>query len=360
MTMISFAQEPVTTPISQLSQALDKNVPERMEKKNVPGMAIAIIDGGTVIYKKGIGLANVDKQVRVGPQTGFNIGSISKMFTAWGTLKLVEEKRIGLDDPVEKYLSRWKLPDSEFNKEKVTIRSLLSHTGGISVHGYPGFHPDQKLPTLEASLDGANGDVRDDEPVKIVIEPQTKFEYSGGGYTLLQLLIEEVTGKSFATYIEQNIFKPLKMKHTSFVIDKKILKTSATPYDQDGREIYLERFTAQAAAGLHTTLDDLILFAHASLKGNKILDEKTLKLMRTPVSLSKGNYGLGYIIYSFGPITVKGHTGTNTGWESAFLLDFEHQNGMIMMSNGSNGKSVLQQTMRQWVQWKSKQLKTKP
>lgn len=338
----------------QLVEALDKEVPERMKAKHVPGMAMAVFDQGEIIYSQGFGLADVMKQRPVTEETGFNIGSISKMFTAWGVMKLVETGKIDLDSPVESYLSRWHLPDSEFDKSRVTVRALLSHTGGISVHGYPGFRPEQKLPSLEKSLDGENGEVRADEPVEVVLEPQTKFQYSGGGYTILQLMIEEVTGMAFARYMDQEVFKPLNMENTSFIISEKVLGQSATPYDEEGNEIYLERFTAQAAAGLHTNLKDLILFAKASFGENPVLKTGTIALMRTPVAITKGAYGLGYMAYRMGPVTVRGHAGSNDGWESAFLFDFDSQSGAIMLTNGSLGKDVAIATLRQWVGWKLK------
>ncbi len=338
----------------RLTSALDKDVPQRMQDKHVPGMALAIFDQGEVIYSKGLGLADIEKQLPVTKETGFNIGSISKMFTAWGVMKLVETGKVELDTPVENYLTRWHLPDAEFDKRKVTVRALLSHTAGLSVHGYPGFRPEQKLPSLEKSLDGVNGDVRADEPVEIILPPQTKFQYSGGGYTMLQLMIEEVTNMTFSKYMEKEVFKPLNMPSTSFTIDRKILRTSATPYDEEGKEIYLERFTAQAAAGLHTNLKDLIAFARASFGENPVLKNETVALMQEPVAITKGAYGLGYMAYRMGPITVRGHAGSNDGWESAFLFDFDTQSGAIMLTNGSLGKDVAIATLRQWVGWKMK------
>lgn len=334
--------------------ALDKEVPERMKAKHVPGMALAIFDKGEVIYSRGLGLADVEKQLPVTEETGFNIGSVSKMFTAWGVMKLVETGKVALESPVENYLSRWQLPDSEFDRNKVTVRSLLSHTAGISVHGYPGFRPGQKLPGLEKSLDGDNGEARADERVEIMLAPQTRFQYSGGGYTILQLLIEEVTGMSFARYMEREVFKPLNMDYTSFTINKQVLRQSATPYDEAGKAIYLERFTAQAAAGLHTNLKDLIRFAKASFGENPVLKTETMVLMRTPVAITKGAYGLGYMGYQMGPITVRGHAGSNDGWESAFLFDFNTQSGVIMLTNGSQGKDVAIATLKQWIEWKMK------
>ena len=358
LTTVMFSQDQKATSLADFIPSFEQKISELLEANKIPGLAIALIDQGEIVYKKGLGAADIKNDIPLSSKTGFNIGSVSKMFAAWGVMKLVENGKIDLDAPAENYLSRWKLPKSAFDHKKVTVRHLLGHTAGISVHGYPGFPPDTKLPTLEASLDGENGPARANEKVEIIAAPQTEFKYSGGGYSILQLLIEEVTGQSFEDYMEMTIFRPLKMKNTSFIIDRKILKNSAKPYDKEGKEIYLERFTAKAAAGLHTTLDDLVLFAKGSLKGNKVLSESSINTMKTPSKLSKGNYGLGHVIYSFGNIVLKGHTGTNTGWESAFLLDSENDFGIIMLCNISEGDRVMRKILRQWVQWKMTQLKT--
>ena len=338
----------------ELVQALDKEVPERMKEKNDPGMAMVIFDKGEIIYNKGLGYADVKAKRPVTDETGFNIGSISKLFTAWGVMKLVQDGKVDLDAPVEQYIKRWKIPASAFDSKKVTLRALLSHTAGLSVHGYPGFRSTQKLPSLEASLNGANGDAHEDEPVEIIIAPQTKFQYSGGGYTILQLMIEEVTGQSFARYMEKTVFRPLDLQHTSFIIDKHVRQHTATPYNEEGERIYLEHFTAQAAAGLHTTLEDMVKFTRSTFNGNSVLTAETLETMRTPDPNTNGTYGLGYMNYKMGPITVNGHAGSNDGWESAIMMDFKDQSGVIMLTNGSLGKDVGMATMRQWVGWKAR------
>ena len=360
--VLTFGQENQKKSQSEFLTSLDEKIPLQLKEKNVPGMAIAIVENGEVIYQKGIGFSNTEKEIKITEETGFNIGSISKLFTAWGIMKLVENNKIDLDAPIENYLTRWKFPKSEFDSKKVTVRSLLSHTAGISVHGYPGFHPDAKLPTLEASLNGENGPVRENEKVEIIIEPNTKFQYSGGGYTILQLLIEEVIGISFEQYMQKEVFKPLKMKHTSFTIDKKLLKNSATPYDENGKEVYIEVFTAKAAAGLHTTLEDMLLFAKATIDGNSVLTKQTINEMTkiVPITKSKGRaQGLGYNAIILGPLTVKGHAGSNTGWESGFMLDFSTNSGVIMLTNGDNGKDVAIATLRQWARWKMNTMQSK-
>ena len=103
---------------------------------------------------RGYGFADVAQSIPVTPTTGFNVGSISKTIAAWGVMTLVERGELGLDTPVDTYLTRWHLPESTFDERGVTIRRLLSHTAGLSLHGYPGWGPDDPLPTLEESLSG--------------------------------------------------------------------------------------------------------------------------------------------------------------------------------------------------------------
>ncbi len=351
----SIAQPKEANSIDVLKQYLEKETANLMVEKNVPGLAVAVLEDGKVILRHVHGFADVKQSKAIGTQTGFNMGSVSKMFTAWGIMKLVNEGKIDLDTPVEQYLTRWKLPDSNFDHNKVTIKALLSHTAGISVHGYPGFYPDAKLPSIVASLQGENGPVRENEAVKVITEPQTAYKYSGGGFTILQLVIEEVTGVSFEKFMTKEVFNPLGMKQTSFTLTKSILKKSAKPYDKQGQEVYLERFTAKAAAGLHSTLEDLIVFAEAGFEGNQVLPKATVLTMTEPlpVTISKrAGYGLGYSTYFFGPFAVQGHAGSNTGWETGFMMDFEDKSGIIILTNGSNGKAVAINLLQQWLKWK--------
>lgn len=337
------------TPEKELQKNLDESTDIALKEHNVPGMAIAVIKNDQVIIKKGYGFSDVKGGKAVSSTTGFNIGSISKMFTAWGIMKLVEEEKLDLDALASNYIKGWRLPASEFDASKVTIRNLLQHTAGLSVHGYNGYESKKELTSIRQSLSGTSNP---DEAVKLIMEPESKWQYSGGGYSILQLVIEEVTDTSFANYMRKNIFKPLKMKHTSFDIDKKILKNSAKAYDEEAKEIRLRLFNAQAAAGLHTTIDDLIIFAKASFSKNHVLSQKSISLLRTSTELSKGNYGMGYMAMNrFGNFTLHGHGGSNEGWHAGFMLDFESKSGIIILTNGSNGRNVLFRSLKDWAQW---------
>ncbi|MCO4822550.1 MAG: beta-lactamase family protein [Flavobacteriaceae bacterium] len=334
---------------NELLKTLDVTTPEALQVNKVPGLAIAIIKEGEVIIKKGYGFANVAQGTKVETNTGFNIGSISKTFTAWGIMKLVEEGKIYLDNSAAVYISNWKLPASEFDASKVTIRNLLQHTAGLSVHGYSGYETKNELTSIRNSLSGISNP---DEKVALIMEPESKWQYSGGGYSILQLVIEEVTGQTFADYMDSNLFRPLRMRNTSFNIDHQLLKNSAKAYDEEAQEIPLRLFNAQAAAGLHTTLDDLILFAKASFSKNPVISQKSLDLLIAPTKISQGNYGMGYMeMNRFGDFTLHGHGGSNEGWHSGFMLDFESKSGIIILTNGSSGRNVLFGSMKDWAQW---------
>ena len=337
---------------------LDEKIPAWLEEFIVPGAAIALIDNGEVIFQKGYGYADVKNQVKINSQTGFNIGSISKTVTAWGVMKLVEDGKIELDSPAEKYLTRWHFPSSDFDVDEVTIRRLLSHTAGLSLHGYPGWAPSDTLPTIEESLSGKNNGPGD---VRIIMEPGTKWKYSGGGFTILQLIIEEVSGKKFAEYMQSEILDPLGMKNSSYLIDEKIIGASSLEHNTYGDVIPFELFTAEAAAGLHTTIEDFALFAQASLYnwnsekiGQSILKSSTIELMTSPAPASDGRYGLGYGVDSIqnSSTVLVGHGGVNTGWHAYLRVNRETGDGFVMVTNGGSGSNVYRQAYCDWIDWK--------
>lgn len=336
---------------------LDKKIPALLEEFIVPGAAIAVIEDGEIILQKGYGFADVKKNIKVDGQTGFNIGSISKTVTAWGIMKLVEEGKIGLDSPAENYLTRWHLPESEYDVNGVTIRRLLSHTAGLSLPGYPGWSPNDTLPSIEESLSGKNNGPGD---VRIIMEPGTKFKYSSGGFTILQLIIEEVTGQKFADYMQVEILNPLGMKNSSFKIDDKILNKSSLEHNAYGEVIPFELFTAKAAAGLHATIEDLAIFAQASLNVSStsgiqqsVLKPGTIELMTSPAPATDGGDGLGYAIWvQNSQYVLVGHDGSNAGWHAVFSVNQKTRDGFAMITNGGSGNNVHRQAACDWVRYK--------
>lgn len=315
------------------------------KKNNVPGMAVAVIQNGKVAWIQCIGYADVANKKPVTAQTIFNIGSISKVISAWGFIQLTEKGLLKLDDPVDQSLTRWKLPKSSYDVSKVTLRRILSHTAGLSVHGYGGIEQGTQLLSLEESLDGKTK--RNRESVRLINEPGTKWDYSGGGYTLAQLLLEEKTKEKFAGYMKRNVFKPLGLNHTSYEWTAEMMKNSATAYDTSGNPIKNRIFTEQAAAGLQTTVVDLAHFAELSITTNSrqlhnVLRPETIQLMEQPIlpSSNEGESGLGYRFLNYDNFRTIGHTGENEGWSAAMFLHLPTKSGLILLSNGSNGDHV--------------------
>lgn len=341
------AQE--SLPIAKL---IDSIIPPLLESHDVPGIAISLFDEGDLVYSEGHGWAQIAEEEEVTTQSLFNIGSISKMVTAIVIMNMVEEGQLDLDAPVETYLSRWNLPPSTFDHKKITIRALLSHTAGISVHGFPGFPLSMDLPALEQVLNGENGPSRENALVEVVLEPQSQFKYSGGGYTILQLVIEEVTGQQFEKYVQAVLFDRLGMKHSSFIINKNELGKYAQPYNEHMEPVPHEHFAAQAAAGLNTNMKDLSILMDDILNHHQILSLETFDEMLLPVSVTNGKYGLGIRVLNLGSLSLKGHAGSNTGWQSAIFMDFDSGSGLIMMTNGENGKKMMQSILRTWGMYK--------
>lgn len=293
--------------------------------------------------------------------TLFQVASMSKWITAWGVMTLVEKRRIDLDAPVSRYLKRWRLPPSDYNNDDVTVRRLLSHTAGLTDGlGYRGFAPGQKPQTLEASLThaadampGVSGVVR------VGVRPGSEFRYSGGGFTLLQLLIEEVSGEGFDDYIRETVLLPLGMTESTFVVpDPAHL---AVFYDENGKRAIHYRFTALAAASLYTSTNDLMRFLDAQLKGPRgepvgrgVLRSDTVELMRHPQASIFGLpiWGLGTILYApnnAGGFIV-GHDGNNyPAINTTARLDPATGDGIIMLETG-NG-TVASEIGGDWTYW---------
>ena len=192
------------------------------------------------------------------------------------------------------------------------------------------------------------------------MEPGTKWKYSGGGFSMLQLIIEEVTKQKFEEYMQTEILNPLGMTASSYTIDKKIMKASSLEHNGFGEVIDFELFTAQAAAGLHTTINDFTKFAQASLYANKenhqqILSASYLQQMMEPAPASNGSYGLGYQIESIKgtSMTLAGHGGANTGWHAFLRVNPVTNDGFIMMTNGGAGHNIYRQVYCDWVYWKT-------
>jgi len=327
-----------------LTELLEKEIPILMKQYRIPGTSIAIIHNGHLAWVKGFGYANKKKQIKVDENTIFQVASNSKSVNSWGILKLVEQGKLQLDQPVEDYLTRWHIPKSSFNSDKVTISRLLNHTSGLSLHGYPGYPSGKKIPSLEESLNGENSAK---QKVELIYEPGTQFQYSGGGYTLLQLVVEEVTQQDYSDFMKNEILNPLGMKDSLFALHSEDVSNLATGYNQSGKAYPILSYRELAAAGLHTNVIDFTKFVTALVDdevekrpaGRNILSEDSLDKMFSPV---KNQYGLGYGVISGLNNELITHAGANFGYQSAYYINRTSGDGLVILTNSDLGIKLVQ------------------
>jgi len=334
-----------TTALSaqQVEQSLLRFVPNRMARYHIPGLSLACIHNGTVEWTQAFGITRVGGEP-VTPETLFQASSISMPVTALAVLRLAEQGKLNLDVDVRQYLRSWKLPTSRFTEQKkVTLRELLSHTSGATVHGFGGYAAGKRVPTLVQVLNGESP--ANSAPVTIDFVPGTKFRYAGGNYTIIQQILIDVTGETFPDLMLELVLQPLHMVHSTFQqpLPEKLQPLVAMPYDRDGNAIEggPHTYPEMAVAGLWTTPSDLALFALAiqdalAGKPGAIVSPSTAHQMLQRVL---GFYALGFAVAGDGPNRYFSHPGVNAGFV-AFLFAYENGDGLVLMTNGQNSKAL--------------------
>ncbi len=320
------------------------NILELMKKYKVPGVSIAVEQNGKLIWAKSYGIANSKAGSQVTSKTLFQAGSISKPIAAIAALKLVEQGKIDLDTDVNNYLKSWKLPEFEFTtKEKVTLRRLLTHTAGITVHGFPGYKQKDVFPDINTVLDG-NGNT---PPIFVDTEPGKIWRYSGGGYTIMEKIVEDVTGMPLEKYMSEVILPALNMHQSHYFqpLPTPFYDQASAAYNGKGKIIEGEynNYPEQAAAGLWTTPSDLVEYYRSIqniLNGNSngVLQKKTVEMM---FEKDKNNWGLGPALKNSGDELIFGHGGKNAGFTNNMLGFAYKGDAIIVMTNGDNGSGII-------------------
>ena len=247
----------LATGSAQAPDDLDAFVLAQMARRHVPGLSLAIIQDGKIIEARAYGVTDRGITRSVGTTTLFQAGSISKSVAALGALHLVERGKLDLDTDVNAALKSWKLPSSEFTTSKpVTLRGLLSHTAGLTVHGFPGYDTDSVVPSLVQVLDGAKP--ANTDAIRVEAIPGASWNYSGGGYTIMQQMVIDVTGQRFPDFMRQTVLAPLGMTQSSYEqpLPAPLAATTAAGHYQDGRIVRgrWHLYPEMAAAGLWTTV----------------------------------------------------------------------------------------------------------
>lgn len=344
-----FLLTPITS--KQTSASFIAASEEKLKKEFVGNLAMVLLEDGEISQDFYYSMGDPIDQ-----HTIFQMASISKWVTAWGIFALIEEGKLGLDEPVEHYLTRWHLPKSEFDNQKVTIRNLLCHTSGlVDGLGYAGFNSADEVQTLEASLTKAADAYATEGVAKVGYEPNSQYRYSGGGYTLLQLVIEEVSGQSFNDYMTEAVFNPLKMDHSSFLWSDTSSLQLAAFYDTDSSLAPHYRYTALAAASLYTCISDFSLFLKANFADNPVLESKTIKLMQevhTPPGYAM--HGLGPMVFAkngAGDMII-GHDGNSlAAINHAARINLKTQDGIAIFQTGN--WSFASALANEWGFWKT-------
>ena len=320
-------------------------IEERMKHYKVPGVTVAVIHDFKIAWAKAYGVKDTETNEPVSTETLFQAGSISKPVAAMTALKKVEQGKIALDEDINNKLTTWKLPDNDFtSKKKVSLANLLSHTGGTTVHGFPGYEPREKIPTLTQILDGAPP--ANTRAVRVDFEPGSKFRYSGGGTTIAQLAIMDIEKKPYPQIAQETVLGPLKMTSSTYQqpLPDDTRKKAATGYRSDGKAVVgkIHVYPEMAAAGLWTTPTDLAKFAietQLSLAGksNKVLSQATTEKMVTPF-ISSSQAGLGFFSETHGAATYFGHGGADEGFRAQLLVHRDKGYGAVVMVNSDNGQ----------------------
>jgi len=324
----------------------------KLENEFIGNLAMVLLEKGEVSKDF---YYSIDEPID--KHTIFQMASVSKWVTAWGILALAQEGKLNIDHPVENYLSRWHLPDSEFDNSEVTIRNLLSHTSGlIDGLGYAGFTSEDSVQTLEESLTKAADAYYTEGVTMVGYKPNSQYKYSGGGYTLLQLVIEEVSGQSFNDYMTEAVFKPLKMGQTSYHWSDSSSLHLANFYKSDSSIAPHYKYASLASSSLYTNIADFSLFLKANFTDNDVLKKKTINIMNdihTPNGYTM--HGLGPMIFAkkgSGDMII-GHDGVSLdAINNAARINLKTKDGIVVFGNGNWG--FASKIADEWSFWKTR------
>ena len=292
-----------TTEVTQADE-VDDYIKNEMKKRQIPGLALAVVKDGKVIKGKGYGLANVELDVSVTPDSVFELASVTKQFTATAIMMLVEEGKVGLDDKISKYLTN--APDTWSG---ITVRHLLTHTAGLKDDFWP--------PLSSVWLANYTRAQKFESASKLPLDflPGERWGYSDQGYFLLGMIIEQVSGKRYRDFLAERIFKPLKMTATTVKDQWEIIKNRTPGYRlRDGKLAHVRRDVQDelpASYGVMSTVKDLAKW-DAALYSERILKKSSLDQMWTPVKLNSGsthNYGFAWVLDEIRGHWVIGHGG---------------------------------------------------
>lgn len=336
----------VATGSASAPDDLDTFVMDQMTRRHIAGLSLAVMQDGKIVATRAYGVTDRDGQRPVTTSTLFQAGSISKSVAALGALHLVEQGKLNLDTDVNTTLKTWKLPSSAFTTTKpVTLRGLLSHSAGLTVHGFPGYDTDAPMPTLVQVLDGARP--ANTAAIRNDTTPGARWNYSGGGYTIMQQMMIDVTGQSFPSYMNSAVIEPLGMTRSSYAqpLSPALAATTAAGHYPNGRMVHgrWHLYPEMAAAGLWTTPTDLLRFAMEiqqtyAGKSSKVITQAMAKQMLTD---QKNDDGLGVFLQGSGSALWFSHNGRDEGFDASLNASAETGQAVAIMINANDDSRLV-------------------
>lgn len=337
---------------------LDERLPQLMDRYDVPGASMALVQNGELVWLGAYGYADRKRRHEMTTDAVFRAESISKPVTAWGVMLLVEEGRIELDDPVEQYVGDAVLPESEYDERQVTVRRLLSNSAGLPlgpIGADAEYAPGSDMPSLRAYVS---------QEARLTRAPGTAFEYSNVGYNTLGLLVEAVTGRDFAAYMADSVLIPLGMHQSSFAWSDTLRAAMPVGYELDGSPVPAYVYAANASGGLLSTAEDVAHFIRAEMAGSYSANEDGL----SPTSVRELHmpqvdvpglfgwvaeaYGLGHFVETLpsGQRAVW-HGGQGHGWMTHFHAVPEAGDGIVILTNSERSWPLMAHVLSDWARW---------
>ena len=344
---------------------------ERMDKYKVPGVSMALIEKGKIAWTKSWGVKDVDSGEPVTDDTLFQAASMSKPVAALAAMRMVDAGDLHLDVPINNSLSRWQVPSNDLTEQQaVTLRHLLSHTAGTTVHGFLGYTQGEAHPNGVDVLNGSG--TANSEAVKVYTLPGTNWRYSGGGYTAFQVAMEDVSDSRFSSLLHQLVLMPVGMHDSAFQqpLPEALWHKAASGHHGNGSILpgKHHHYPEIAAAGLWSTPGDLAKFLLATKdialgEDNALLSPQNGRdFLHVQARGAGGPWALGYGLHEKdGDIVGFHHGGDNEGFHGD-MHGFLNGSGAVIMTNGDQGPLLIREILAaaaEQYQWPARQVKEK-
>lgn len=343
-------------PLEELIAHLEQRIPALMNSYNIPGVAIALVEDGETAWVNAYGYADLEEGRMMTSDTYCRVQSISKSVTAWGVMMLVEQGMVDLDSPYQQYVTEWTFPSSPYPVQEITVRQLLSLSAGMPLGNViQRFSPTDEVPSIRAVLS---------EEAVAFQEPGTSFHYSNVSINLLELLIEEVSGRDFADYMQEEVLTPLGIDHSSFTWSKDFEPPVPNGYDLKNRPVPVYVYAGKASGGLFASAEDIAVFVSAGMTGPYhnnygVLKPESIEMLYLPQVEMTGFYALAFDYYGLGhliEILPDGTTAVSHGGQGAGIMTHFHSvpedgRGIVILTNSQRSWPLIGYILSDWADW---------